>query len=58
VPASRGLLLVNFRPEYAAEWTQRSSVQCIALQPLGPQAVREMLGGLIGTDPTCVVCLS
>ncbi len=42
-PATRALLLLNFRPEYTAEWTKRSSVQQIALQPLGPEAVREML---------------
>jgi predicted ATPase len=30
-PATRVLLLLNFRPEYAAEWTKRSTVQQIAL---------------------------
>ena len=51
-PATRALLLLNFRPEYAAEWTQRSGVQHIALQPLGPEAVREMLAAAIGNDPS------
>jgi class 3 adenylate cyclase/tetratricopeptide (TPR) repeat protein len=51
-PATRMLLLLNFRPEYTAEWTKRSSVQQIALQPLGPEAVREMLAAAIGDDPS------
>src|SRR2546425_314790 len=51
-PATRMLLLLNFRPEYAAEWLERSSVQQIALQPLGPEAVREMLAAAIGDDPS------
>ncbi len=49
-PATRMLLLLNFRPEYTAEWTKRSTVQQIALQPLGPEAVREMLAAAIGDD--------
>src|SRR2546426_1655736 len=51
-PATRVLLLLNFRPEYTAEWTKRSTVQQIALQPLGPEAVREMLAAAIGDDPS------
>jgi class 3 adenylate cyclase len=51
-PATRMLVLLSFRPEYAAEWLQRSSVQQMALQPLGPEAVREMLAGVIGDDPS------
>jgi class 3 adenylate cyclase/tetratricopeptide (TPR) repeat protein len=51
-PTTRMLLLLSFRPEYAAEWTQRSSVQQLALQPLGPAAVREMLAAAIGDAPS------
>jgi tetratricopeptide (TPR) repeat protein len=51
-PATRMLVLLNFRPEYAAEWIERSTVQQIALQPLGPEAVREMLAGTLGNDPS------
>jgi class 3 adenylate cyclase/tetratricopeptide (TPR) repeat protein len=51
-PATRMLLLLSFRPEYAAEWIKRSTVQQIALQPLGPEAVREMLAAAIGDDPS------
>ncbi len=49
-PATRNLVLLNFRPEYTAEWRTSASVQQIALQPLGPEAVREMLAGIIGND--------
>jgi class 3 adenylate cyclase/tetratricopeptide (TPR) repeat protein len=51
-PATRSLLLLNFRPEYTAEWTRGSSIQQIALQPLGPEAAREMLAAAVGNDPS------
>jgi class 3 adenylate cyclase/tetratricopeptide (TPR) repeat protein len=51
-PATRALVLLNFRPEYSAEWTKRSSVQQIALRLLGPEAVREMLAAAIGDGPS------
>lgn len=50
VPATRALLLLNFRPEYAADWLERSRVQRIDLQQLSPDAVREMLAAAIGDD--------
>jgi adenylate cyclase len=53
---TRGLLLVNFRPEYHARWMQRSSYQQLPLVPLGPEAIRELLGDLLGEDPS-VGCL-
>jgi len=49
-PMTRALVLLNFRPEYEAEWLKSSGVRQIALPPLGPEAVREMLAGLIGND--------
>jgi class 3 adenylate cyclase len=49
-PAARILVLLNFRPEYPAAWTTRPSVQLIALRPLGSEAVREMLAGILGND--------
>jgi adenylate cyclase len=49
---TRGLLLVNFRPEYHARWMQRSSYQQLPLLPLGPEAIRELLGSLLGEDPS------
>jgi class 3 adenylate cyclase/tetratricopeptide (TPR) repeat protein len=52
VAGTHNLLLLNFRPEYRAEWMQRSHVQQLALAPLGPEAIRELLEDLLGTDPS------
>jgi class 3 adenylate cyclase/tetratricopeptide (TPR) repeat protein len=49
--ASR-LLVVNFRPEYHAEWMQKSWYRQLPLAPLGPDAIRELLDDLIGADPS------
>ena len=46
------LLLVNFRPEFHATWMSKSYYQQIALGPLGPHAVRELISSLLGEDPT------
>ncbi len=48
----RSMLLVNFRPEYRADWTQRSWYRQIALSPLGPDTVQELLDDLLGRDPS------
>jgi len=47
---SQNLLLVNFRPEYHADWMQKSYYHQLALTPLGPDAVRELLTDLLGDD--------
>jgi adenylate cyclase len=44
------LLVVNFRPEYRAAWMQKSYYRQIALTPLGPDAIRELLTDLLGND--------
>jgi class 3 adenylate cyclase len=49
---ARNLLVLNFRPEYRADWMQSSHYQQISLQPLGPDAIRELLGDLLGRDPS------
>jgi hypothetical protein len=49
---SRSLLLVNFRPEYSAEWMQKSWYRQIPLTPLGREAVAALLADLLGTDPS------
>ncbi len=51
-PGNRTLLLLNFRPEYHAQWMQRSNYQQLPLLPLGPEAIRELFADLIGTDPS------
>jgi class 3 adenylate cyclase/tetratricopeptide (TPR) repeat protein len=52
IPASRTLLLVNFRPEYHAGWMQKSYYQQVPLLPLGAGAIGELLQDLLGTDPS------
>jgi class 3 adenylate cyclase len=47
---SNTLLLVNFRPEYHAAWMQKSWYRQLPLLPLSPQAIRELLGDLLGAD--------
>ena len=47
---SRSLLLLNFRPEYRAEWMQKSWYRQVPLTPLTPHATAELLGDLLGAD--------
>ena len=49
---SRNLLLLNFRPEYHAEWMQKSWYRQIPLTPLGRDAIAELLTDLLGNDPS------
>ena len=50
VPATHDLWLLNFRPEYQARWMQRSYYQHLALQPLAPDAIRQLLHNELGSD--------
>ncbi len=52
VTGTNVLLLVNFRPEYEAEWFRKPYYQQIALMPLGPEAIEELLLDLLGRDPS------
>ena len=45
---TRTLWLLNFRPEYRAEWMGRADYQQVALRPLGPEAIDELLQALLG----------
>jgi len=49
---SRTLLLLNFRPEYRAEWMQRAHYQQLALAPLTAEAIQELIVDLIGAHPS------
>ena len=42
-PASRASWSLNFRPEYRADWMQKSYYRQIPLAPLGAEAIRELL---------------
>ncbi len=54
VRGTRSLLLVNFRPEYRAEWMQRSDYQQLPLAALGSEAIRALLASLLGSHPSVV----
>ncbi len=49
---SRLLVLLNFRPEYQAPWMGKSYYHQLALAPLGPDAIRELVDALLGKDPS------
>ena len=51
---TRALLLLNFRPEFHAAWMGRSYYQQLSVAPLGREATREMISGLLGHDPSVV----
>jgi class 3 adenylate cyclase/tetratricopeptide (TPR) repeat protein len=51
---TRTLILLNFRPEYTAPWTARSWYQQLPLVPLGHEEIRELLGDLMGNDPSLI----
>jgi class 3 adenylate cyclase/tetratricopeptide (TPR) repeat protein len=46
---TRLLLVVNFRPEFRADWMGRSWYQQLALRPLDAAAVQEILGDWLGS---------
>jgi class 3 adenylate cyclase/tetratricopeptide (TPR) repeat protein len=49
---TRSLTVLNFRPEYRAPWMSKSYYHQIALAPLGPEELEQMLGDLLGSDPS------
>ncbi|MEE8557673.1 MAG: adenylate/guanylate cyclase domain-containing protein [Myxococcota bacterium] len=51
IPGARTLLVVNFR-RYHAEWMQHPYYQQLALRPLGPEPLAELLRDLLGDDPS------
>jgi len=52
VQGTRSLVVLNFRPEYHAPWMSRSYYRQIALAPLGPEAIEQLLADLLGPDPS------
>ncbi|MFT4571285.1 MAG: class 3 adenylate cyclase/tetratricopeptide (TPR) repeat protein [Hyphomicrobiaceae bacterium] len=51
---THSLLLVNFRPEYRAAWTQKSWYRQVPLTPLDETAVGVLLASLLGDDESIV----
>jgi class 3 adenylate cyclase/tetratricopeptide (TPR) repeat protein len=52
VEGTQTLAIVNFRPEYSAEWDGAPAYHGISLEPLGAGDTREMLRDLAGEDPS------
>jgi class 3 adenylate cyclase len=52
LPATRILLLVNYRPEYRHQWASRSYYTQLQLDALPPESVDELLDALLGGDPS------
>jgi len=46
------LAVVNFRPEYEAEWADLPVYRRVSLVPLGPESTKELLADLAGSDPS------
>ena len=52
VPASRLLLLVNYRPEYEHRWGGKTYYTQLRLDPLSSDNAVELLDSLVGGDPS------
>lgn len=52
VRASKCLLILNFRPDYASEWLQPLVDESIALSALGDAQLRQLACTLLGSDPS------
>jgi DNA-binding NtrC family response regulator/predicted ATPase len=52
IPASPILLLTSYRPEYHHGWGRRSYYTQVPLDVLAPEDVDELLGALLGADPS------
>ncbi len=52
LPTARLLLLVNYRPEYTHGWSGKSYYRQLRIDPLAPQSADELLGALLGDDPS------
>ena len=52
VSSTRTLLLVNFRPEYSADWTRKPWVLQLPMAPLGAHALAELVRDWVGARPS------
>jgi class 3 adenylate cyclase/tetratricopeptide (TPR) repeat protein len=51
LPTARLLLLVNYRPQYAHAWGNKTYYGQLRLDPLPPESADELLEALLGRDP-------
>jgi class 3 adenylate cyclase/tetratricopeptide (TPR) repeat protein len=52
VEGTQTLAIVNFRPEYSAEWASAPTYRGISLDPLRPADTRELIRDIAGEDPS------
>jgi class 3 adenylate cyclase/tetratricopeptide (TPR) repeat protein len=52
IRGTRTLLVLNFRPEYSAQWMASDHYTALEIEPLGEEAVGELLADLLGSDPS------
>ncbi len=52
LPASRILLLVNYRPEYTHGWGGRTYYAQLRIDPLGREGAKDLAAALLGSDPS------
>jgi class 3 adenylate cyclase/tetratricopeptide (TPR) repeat protein len=52
LPTARILLLVNYRPEYTHAWGSKRYYTQLRVDPLVAASAQELLGTLLGPDPT------
>src|SRR5262245_28068902 len=61
LPATRMLLLVNYRPEYRHEWSNKTYYAQLRLDPLPPERADVLLHALVGgdraLDPLCALLI-
>jgi class 3 adenylate cyclase/tetratricopeptide (TPR) repeat protein len=51
LPMARLLLLVNYRPEYNHEWSEKSYYTLLRVDPLRPSSAEELVSKLLGNNP-------
>jgi adenylate cyclase len=52
IPASGGLIVANFRPEYRADWMGGSHYRQLPLMPLTDESLSGLVRELLGEDPS------
>jgi class 3 adenylate cyclase/tetratricopeptide (TPR) repeat protein len=50
LPMARLLLLINYRPEYSHEWSDKSYYTQLRVDPLQPNSAEELLSKLLGNN--------
>ncbi|MCP4328561.1 MAG: tetratricopeptide repeat protein [Alphaproteobacteria bacterium] len=54
LPSARLALLINYRPEYRNEWSDRNEHTQLVIEPLAPKSADRLLDLLLGPDPDLI----